>query len=323
MPLVNADDLDTSPPEFLVEGMVPLTGTGFIWGESRWGKSLLINGELALAVANGTEFFGRRTVQGDVAICLGEGLYDAGVRKQARLAREQSDRVRIAAKLVLQGYSEEQAKQWLDTLPPYTDENLYFMTEPFVLPLDNGGAPTRSLRAAVEGLRTLENLALVVLDSFSDFTPSLSISNDASANRAVQGMKMMARELDCVVLAVAHPTRDGGRMLGAGRLFNSSDFVIKMEPDAGSGHGTARSATVSCEKNKYGRPFDPFGYYIDPCSWREPVLDDEGLPTGEYEMINSATVRPRDGDKAGVARSPRQKKPLPVLVDQAPDKKRK
>src|SRR5215467_356582 len=126
MPLVNADDLDTSPPEFLVEGMIPLTGTGFIWGESRWGKSLLINGELALAIANGTKFFGKRTVQGSVAICLGEGLYDAGVRKQARLAREADDRVKIATSLVSEGYTEDQAKRWLDSLPPYTDDALFY-----------------------------------------------------------------------------------------------------------------------------------------------------------------------------------------------------
>jgi hypothetical protein len=314
MPLATADDLDTSPPEFLVEGMIPITGTGFIWGESRWGKSLLVNGELALAVANGTEFFGRRTVQGSVAICLGEGLYDAGVRKQARLAREQDDRLKIAANLAVI-HGEEKAKIWLDSLPEYTDDNMFFMTEPFVLPMDNGGQPTRSLRAAIDSLKMLPDLAMVVLDSFSDFTPSLSISNDASANRSIAGMKMMARELDTVVLAVAHPTRNGDRMLGAGRLFNASDFVIKMEPDTGTGSGTPRSATVSCEKNKYGRPFEPFGYYIDPCAWREPVLDDDDLPTGEYDLVNSATVRPRDGDKSGAQLKPRNKKPLPTLIN--------
>src|SRR5215469_17503359 len=114
MALVSAEDLDTSPPEYLVEGMIPFVGTGFIWGESRWGKSLLVNGELALAIANGTEFFGRQTVQGSVAVCLGEGLYDAGVRKQARLAREQADRFKMTAQLVQDYGSEERAKRWLD-----------------------------------------------------------------------------------------------------------------------------------------------------------------------------------------------------------------
>ena len=325
MPLINAGDLDTSAPEYLVEGIVPFVGTGFLWGESRWGKSLLVNGELALAVANGTEFFGKKTIQGSVAICLGEGLYDAGVRKQARLAREQADRIAVAARLAVDHGDEEMAKRWLDELPPYTDDNLFYMTEPFVLPLDNGGLATRSLRAAIDSLSQIPNLALVILDALADFTPSLSISNDASANRIIQGMKMMARELNCVVLAVAHPTRDGGRMLGAGRLFNSSDFVIKMEPDTGTGaDGQPRSATVSCEKNKYGRPFDPFGYFIEPCAWMDPVLDEDGMPTGEHELVESATVRPRDGELGAALFDPKpQKKPLPTLIQPEQPKKRK
>jgi hypothetical protein len=317
MPLVNAEDLDTSAPEFLVEGMIPLTGTGFIWGESRWGKSLLTNGELALAVANGTSFFGRSTVQSSVAICLGEGLYDAGVRKQARLAREQDDRASIATQLGIEHGDVEAAKKWLDEQPAYDDTNVFYMTEPFVLPLDNGGAPTQSLRAAIDALKQVPDLGLVILDALSDFTPSLSISNDASANRIVQGMKKMARELDCVVLAVAHPTRDGSRMLGAGRLFNSSDFVIKMEPDGTTPDGF-QAATVICEKNKYGPPFEPFGYYIDPCAWHEPVLDSEGCETGELDLVQSATVRPRDGSLGaavnGNAPPPKPRKELPKLL---------
>jgi len=296
-----------------------MTGTGFIWGESRWGKSLLTNGELALAIANGTEFFGRQTVQGSVAVCLGEGLYDAGVRKQARLAREQADRFKMTAQLVQDYGSEERAKRWLDELPEYTDDNLHYMTEPFVLPLDNGGRMTASLRQAIDALKQIPDLALVILDALSDFSPSLSISNDASANRVVQGMKMMARELDCVVLAVAHPVRDGSRMLGAGRLFNSADFVMKMEPDGRT--GGVQTATVSCEKNKYGRPFEPFGYQIEPCAWMDDVLDEEGLPTGERVRVESATVRPREGGMMHVAKPP--KKPLPTLLDEQPRKRKR
>ena len=322
MPLINADDLDTSPPEWLVEGIVPLTGTGFLWGESRWGKSLLVNGELALAVANGTEFFGRRTVKGSVVVCLGEGLYDAGVRKQARLARENDDRVKVANRLAMD-HGEEAVKKWFDSLPDYTDENLYFLTEPFVLPLENSGTPSRSLRAAIDSLKRMDDLALVVLDSLADFTPSLSISNDASANRVVQGMKLIARELDTVVLAVAHPTRDGSRMLGAGRLFNSSDFVIRMEPDTGTAAGSPRSATVSCEKNKYGRPFEPFGYYIEPCAWLDPILDGDGIPTGEQALVQSATVRPMDGSLGADLGLPKPKRELPTLLPQEPTRRRR
>jgi hypothetical protein len=306
MPLVKAYDLDTSPPEFLVEDVIPFTGTGFIWGESRVGKSLLTNGELALAIANGMDFFDKKTVQSSVAICMGEGLYDAGVRKLARLAREQQDRHEIAEELLRTTGDPDKVARWLEELPSYTDDNVYYMTEPFVLPLDNGGARTSSFRSALSALKQLPDLGLVILDSLADFTPSLSISNDASANRIVQGMKMMARELECVVLAVAHPLRDNSRMLGAGRLFNSSDFVIRIEAEGAVGTG----ATVSCEKNKYGKPFEPFGYTIEECAWND---EDSGA------IIETATIRPRQRERE----IHRPERKLPTLVKRGEDKPRR
>jgi hypothetical protein len=314
MPLVNAEDLDTSPPEFLVEGMIPLTGTGFVWGKSRSGKSLLTNGELALAIANGTDFFGRAVAQGSVAICLGEGLYDAGVRKQARLAREMNDRIAVAARMMVDaGITQEESQRWLDEQPPYNDENLFYMTEPFILPLANGGEPSQSLRAAADALRQIPDLQLVILDSLADFTPSLSISNDASANRVVQGMKFLARELDCVVLAVAHPLANGSKMRGD-RLFNSADFVIQVQPNEGTGR-IPSGATVVCEKNKAGKPFEPFGYYIEQCAWNEAYLDEDGEPTDEFALVESATLRAVDAGKAVETSRPRERRPLPEFVE--------
>jgi hypothetical protein len=303
VPLVRAGALDTTAPEWLVEGIIPITGTGFIWGESRWGKSLLVNGELALAIANGTEFFGRPTVQGSVAICLGEGVYDAGLRKQARLALEQSERLAVKTGLEEQ-FGEESAQEWLDSQPPYTDDNLFFLTEPFALPLDNKGVPTHGLTTALDSMRQIQNLSLIILDSLGDFTPGLAITNDASANRAVQGMKLLARELEAVVLAVAHPVRDGSRMLGAGRLFNSADFVMKVEPDSGSTQYTdVRSATVYCEKNKYGKPFEPFSYFINPVSW----MDEDG------GLIQTATIM-SNVEYDDVEQVTQEPKPIPTLL---------
>jgi hypothetical protein len=90
-----------------------------------------------------------------------------------------------------------------------------------------------------------------------------------------------------------------------------------MEPDGKTAAGY-QAATVSCEKSKYGPPWETFGYYIDPCAWHEPVLDDEGVPTGELDLVTSATVRPRDGSLgAGVNgnQPARPRKELPKLLD--------
>lgn len=315
MALVAAEDLNPDPPEWLVKDLIPFTGIGFVWGPSRAGKSLLVNGELALAVANGTRFFGKDVAQGSVAICLGEGLYDARTRLTARLVREADDREEVARRLA-EAKGDDAAKKWLDSLPEYGDGNLYYRPEPFVLPLDNGGEPTPSLRSAIAELKTIGNLALVIVDALSDFSPSLSISNDASANRVVSGMKFLARELGCVVLAVAHPVANGARMRGP-RLFNAADFVIAVAPDESVGRSLGQSATVSCEKNKFGEVFEPFGYYIDQIAWEHEYEDSDGIPTGERATVRSATVRPADigtGAFADAPRRPRRELPRPVPV---------
>lgn len=87
MTLISANDLDTSPVQYLDAGnVIPRIGTGFMWGPSTAGKSLVAL-DLALAVANGTPWLGRKiNYPGHVAYCLGEGLSGFGVRTQARLA---------------------------------------------------------------------------------------------------------------------------------------------------------------------------------------------------------------------------------------------
>jgi hypothetical protein len=312
--LIAAENISESPPEWLVKDLIPFCGTGFVWGPSRVGKSLLVNGELALAVANGTEFFGRETAQGSVAICFGEGFYDARTRLTARLIREQEDRQEVAQRLA-EAKGQDAAEAWLAGLPAYDDSAVYFRGEPFILPLDNGGEPTQSLKAAIAELKTVPNLSLVILDALSDFTPSLSISNNASANRVVSGMKFLARELGCVVLAVAHPVTSGRKMAGDGRLFNASDFVIQVQPDESVGTRIGAAATVNCEKVKYGKPFDPFGYYVDRIAWEHEYVDDDGSPTGETALAESATVRSMDPAVGAFADAPpKPKRALPRSV---------
>lgn len=332
--LINADQLDTSPPEWLADGIIPLVGAGFVYGKRHWGKSLVVDQELGLDVANGEDFFGHKVKKGSVVVCLGEGLYDAGVRKQARLAREQQDRNTEAARIAAeQGY--EAAGQWMAEQPPYTDESLFIITEPFTLPFGPGagGEMHPSLRQVITQLKQIPDLQLVVLDSFADFADGLSISNDTSASRAIKGLKAMVRELDCCVIAVAHPTEDGKKMLGAGRLGNAADFVIRIEPDEGTAPGEPQTASLVCEKNKYGPKFEPFGYRIEPAAWFEPARDEE---TGELiegadpVLITSATVRPHDDEKGqgtGLrlpgAASTYQPEPLPALTAVPEDKPRK
>jgi hypothetical protein len=310
--LIDADQLDTRPIEWLVDGMMPRVGAGFWYGKRWTGKSLAADVELALAIANGTPFFGREVMRGTVIVGIGEGLLDAGVRKQARLAREQDDRIAKAAYIAM-GHGDDVAKAWLDIQPPYVDDNIRYLDEPFTLPItreDGEGEITRSMRAFIDRAKKFHDLGLVVIDSLSDFTGGLSISNDTSANRTMLGLKALVRELDCFVLCVAHPTEDGKKMLGAGRLGNAADVIVRSVPENNT--DGREISTVSCEKNKYGERWEPFSYIVEKCEYDAPVLDDDDMPTGETQVVKTATIRSLDDDMDDIrARKPKQ--PLPKL----------
>ena len=299
--LVNSDELDTSLPQWLVDKTIPLVGVGFWYGQRYSGKSLAVDVELALAVANGVPFFGRKVIQGSVIVGLGEGLYDAGVRKEVRIAREKQDRAAIAAQIAV-GEGDDAAKAWLDAQPAYNAANVKYLTKKFALPFnrdDGEGVMSRSLRAFINRAKKIKNLQLVILDSLSDFTGIISISNDTSANRIMQGLKALSEELNCFVLVVAHPTEKGDKMLGAGRLASAADFVAKSTPEGKDGDSRDTS-TVTCEKNKYGGRFVPFTYAVEKFHWWEPILDDFGDPTGEAKLAESATIRALDMDDAPI-----------------------
>lgn len=317
--LINAADLDISPPEWLVEGVLPRVGFGFLRGPSYTGKSLVANNELALAVANGTPFFGHDTVQGCVAVALGEGLYDAGVRLQGRLARQVKDNAALLAAAVEAGEDPPE-------FPAYTDDRLYVYTQPFQIPLQPGDKPAPSYTQALAQLKVLKHfgLELVVIDAMPDFTGSMSLSNDSSANRYILGLKMLVRELDCAILVVAHNTADNRKMIGAARLFNAADFVIEVVPDTPM-PGEPPAATLYCRKTKYGREFLPMPYQVEAVEWDQEVRDENDLPTGEMQVVSAATVRLRT-DGEGSLRAPSEPRPeglrLPDVRDVVVERKR-
>jgi AAA domain len=305
--LINAAGLDTRPPEEVVKGMVPRVGAGIAWGPSYWGKSLLLGGELALSVANGEPFLGREVIRGSVALCLGEGLYDAGVRKQARIIRQRRDNAAHAAALAEIEDDPDAGAEWLAGQPPYTDDRLFIETEAFPLPVGRDGGISPGMRQALDGLAQIPDLELVILDALPDFTGGASLSHDASASRIMLGMHAIVKELSCCVLAISHPTARGDKMIGAQRLFNSADFVYQVQPVHGSpGSGSPMVAALACEKNKYGSPFAPVQYVIEPIEWDEPATDEAGNRLdGEPDVtIRSATVRLHQPKSAKVLRLP-------------------
>lgn len=294
MSLVKASQLDVSPPEWLVDGMIPRTGFGFLHGPTNVGKSAVACTELALAIANGQPFLGRAVTGGSVILALGEGAYDAGLRKQARIERQLA----------------ESGPQ------PYTDERLWVYPEPFTVPAIRNPFGLVGFEAgynqALARFLTVEELELVIIDALQDFMGAAAVTNDAAANRFVLGVKNLAEKLDCVVLVIAHNTADNARMRGAQRLQDAADFrieAVRWDPLPGELPG----AVLTCAKTKYGQPFDPAGYQVEPTVWNSPLLDDAGNPTGETRPVSTVTVRGWNPDEITAPAPRRERKRTGLL----------
>ena len=316
MTTINASLLDTSPPEYLVEGMLPDMGTGFFYGGSYIGKSLVAI-ELCLAIANGTPFFGHETTQGAAVWGIGEGLQGAGPRVMARLVRERTDR-RLRAAGIAARDGQDAADEWLGSLPPYTDERMFVRTAAFNLPFTAGtpGEPTEELRQAATEWSMIPDLRLAVLDTARRFS-SLSLSNGTSANRFMQGMSWLAAQLQCTVLAIAHPVSKGRNETGlpGDTLYGASDFVWFGQA-AEDSTADAPRALIIAEKLKDGTLFKPMSYSLQPVQWRQPPTDRETgaeIPGAELIVVRSATVRQDEDpqDKPDVMLAPAARRPLP------------
>lgn len=89
--LLDADELESRPPEWLVRGVLETDSLALLFGASGCGKSFVAV-DLALSVATGTPFHGRPVRQGPVVYIAGEGRNGLGRRFDAWCAHHQTSR---------------------------------------------------------------------------------------------------------------------------------------------------------------------------------------------------------------------------------------
>jgi hypothetical protein len=289
---------------------------------------------------------GHATLPGAVAYICGEGQGGLGIRVKSQVLRQEQDNTKAIAEIA-RTQGDEAARSFIASLPSYTSDNLKVMTNPFPMHFTGNGKPNADLEQAMGELRrlncppddadveTVEHwpyLRLVILDALENFAGQLSVSHRSSANRIIATMQWMAAELQCCVLAVAHPVNGPGglKMVGSDRLFAAADFVIRYAPDDVAAPGALNTATISCEKSKDDTKFSSFGVELHPCKWDEPrldedwepipVLDDEtgeqvtderGNPVWETVVVTSQTVRLIEQDTTS---SPKAAPVRPVMA---------
>jgi KaiC/GvpD/RAD55 family RecA-like ATPase len=195
----------------LVEDVLPERGIAMVYGPSGKGKTFWTL-DLAFRVHNGVQWRDKDVKQGDVMYVAAEA--GRGIKK------------RIQAIKVLN-------PEWRSPFIADAAPNLSSMT---------------SVQAVRDAARAVGAPAMVIVD-----TMSASFEGDDSSQKDVaqmiRNLKILADDLQCLVLFVHHTTKDGGSFRGSGVLYNDVDAVLELEA---TGEGADRKQWVTQKKHREG-----------------------------------------------------------------------
>jgi len=194
---------DALPPAkpWLLHNVLPWVAVGMLVAPSMAGKTFLAL-ELARALAEGAQFFGTAPREACGSLLLaGEGMSGLGTRAS------------LLGKLPIA----------IGTLPVLSDPaELAQLTE--VIARDAAKVMRQKF-----GVR----LGLVIIDTLSASGLLPDENNNGEAARAVNAAKLMAHALQCFVLVVHHPGKNGSDSRGAYALHANVDTEIKIDYDEG------------------------------------------------------------------------------------------
>lgn len=219
-PIVTARELLAMPPQtWLVKNVLPSRGLAAIYGPSGSGKSFLVLDVVASA-AEGREWFGHRTRQ---ARCVYLGLEgQSGVPKRVRAWEVENGRA--------------------------FPEGVRFMLSAFRLgdPLDVDG-----LAEAVEAVGGAD---VVVVDTLNRAAPLADENSSADMGGLLEGSRVLAEVLSCLVVLVAHTGKNTERgVRGHSSLFAALDAAIEV-----SRQGERREWRSGKEKDERDGDEHPF-----------------------------------------------------------------
>jgi KaiC/GvpD/RAD55 family RecA-like ATPase len=242
-----AQDFAMSPE--LVEDMLPAQGLAMLFGPSGTGKTFWAL-DLACHVHNGTKWRDKDVTQGDVMYIAAEA--SRGIKKRFQ-----------AVKLL--------NPDWV---------------MPFVADVAPNLSSITSIEAVRDAARLVGTPAIVVID-----TLSASFEGDDSSQQDIakmlRNLKILADDLNCLVVFVHHTTKDGGSWRGSGVLFNDVDAVLET---ASEGEGSDRKLGVTQIKHKEGEAGQkyPFSLVVSaPLAFKA-----NGKP------ITSCTIEQQDKSEA-------------------------
>jgi len=199
--LLSFSDLANLPPmRWKVKGLFPESGTAAIYGPAGSGKSFLAF-DLAGALADGREWFGRRVIKSPVVyLCLeGEG----GLRNRAAAYRSHHS--------------------------GHAPSDVHIIAESFDILTNDTAALIRTIQSA-----GLEN-PVIVIDTLNRAAPGADENSSIDMGRIIAAAKGIQKATDGLVIVVHHSGKDASKDLrGHSSLRGALDTVIAVKRDGDS-----------------------------------------------------------------------------------------
>ncbi len=208
--------MEIKPPEFGIDGILPLKSLALLYGQPGSGKSF-VSLDMGLCIATGKAWLDRFPVRaGGVVYVAGEGFTGLGKRLRAWAG--------------YYGYKPEQ----LDN----------FMAVDDVVDLRDADAITRLAERAEKKFRG-DPVRLVCFDTLARCTPGAAESWTKHMNQVVACCNRLQVLLGTSVLVIHHTDKKGKAPRGSNALMGAMDVAYKTVK-----HRTEKMVILECEKAK-------------------------------------------------------------------------
>lgn len=235
------EDIDAPEPEWQVEGILPENSLSVVYGEPASCKSFLVQ-HMALSIAFGRPWMGRKVKQGRVLYIAAEGKGGLGKRWRA----------------------------WLKHHNVPRSMDCPFYSYGSAVNLGNAGEVKKVIESMSDGV------TMVVVDTLNRSMIGADENSAGDTGSFMDGAAMIQRKTGASVVIVHHSGKDKSKgMRGSSAIEGAVDTAVKVER---TDDGVIK---VKCGKQKDFEEFGAFALHIKPLGDSlvlEPEFDFEELP---------------------------------------------
>lgn len=248
------EDIEYTYEPELVEGLIPNSGVGVLYGPSSAGKSFVAV-DWAVRLASGRQVMDRYTIPAGVLYFAAEG--HSGLRKRLHAARQVHCAEGHAAPLNYLPAFLDLSKADTGDVQRLTDYAVSIAEE-----MAERGAPLR----------------VIIVDTLAAAAPSADENVSRDMGPIMLSFHRMAAQLDCVVMLVAHTGKDVSRGLrGWSGIRANVDFAIECQVEKDEDTGETVGRYLWFEKCKDG----PDGFVLAEYHLKTVFLGQK--PSGQHD----------------------------------------